>query len=170
MNISLSAVIFILGDIMIELVEIKKSELLKAYRFHFKGFIHTFIKYRDKTNPIFMPFGKFKKYYNNPELVMFWIINNEVKVGQLWIVSNLKTVKVARLFVLKKYQNNGIAQAAIKLTEKIYSDRQHWCLDTIKEEKNNCHLYEKLGYRATCEEHIVNKRMTIINYEKEIEI
>lgn len=168
MNISLSAVILILGDIMIELVEIKKCELLKAYRFHFKGFIHTFMKYRDKTNPIFMPFGKLKKYYNNPDMSMFWIIDNEAKVGQIWIASNNEIVKLARLFVLKKYQNKGIAQAAIKIAEKIYSDRQQWCLDTIKQEKNNCHLYEKLGYKATGEEHIVNKRMTIINYEKEI--
>lgn len=168
MNISLSAVIFIFGDIMIELVEIKNSELLKAYRFHFEGFVNTFIKYRDKTNPIFMPFGKLKKYYNNPDLSMYWIIFDDVKVGQIWIASNNEKVKLARLFVLKKYQNKGIAQTAIKIAEKIYSDRQYWCLDTIKEEKNNCHLYEKLGYKATGEEHIVNKRMTIINYEMKI--
>lgn len=168
MNISLSAVIFILGDTMIELVEIKKSELLKAYRFHFIGFKHTFMKYRDKTNPVFMPFDKLKKYYNNQDMFMYWIIDNEEKVGQIWIASNNEIVKLARLFVLKKYQNKGIAQNTIKLAEKIYSDRQYWRLDTIKEEKNNCHLYEKHGYKATGEEHIVNNRMTIINYEKEI--
>lgn len=34
------------------------------------------------------------------------------------------------------------------------------------EEKGNCRLYEKLGYRDTGKREIVNERMTLIYYEK----
>lgn len=36
----------------------------------------------------------------------------------------------------------------------------------ILQEAGNCHLYEKMGYRRTGEEHIVNESMTIVSYEK----
>ena len=42
-----------------------------------------------------------------------------------------------------------------------------WALDTILQEKGNCHLYEKLGYRQTGATHVVNERMTLVDYVKE---
>lgn len=41
-----------------------------------------------------------------------------------------------------------------------------WELDTILQEEGNCHLYEKLGYRATGATTIVNERMTLVLYRK----
>ena len=62
----------------------------------------------------------------------------------------------------------GIAQQVIKIAENLFSANKRWCLDTIKQEKNNCHLYEKLGYTPCGVERKINKRMTIIKYEKRI--
>ena len=73
---------------------------------------------------------------------------------------------LARIFVLKKYRDKGIAQQAILLSESFYPDCRRWCLDTIKQEKRNCHLYEKLGYIPTGVQKKINNRMTIIDYEK----
>ncbi len=151
---------------MVALVKIKSNELHKAHRMHRKGFMPTFIKYHDKINPIFMPYSKFKRYYNNPWLTMFWIITDGIKVGQIWIKTNDISLEIARLFILNNYQNNGFAQTAIQLAEKIYSNYDDWQLDTIKQEKNNCHLYEKMGYMPTGEEKIINSKMTVINYRK----
>ena len=47
-------------------------------------------------------------------------------------------------------------------------DFRQWHLFTIKQEKRNIHLYEKFGYTATDYERKINKRMTIVEYEKEI--
>ena len=151
---------------MTEIKEIKSNELRKAYNIHRKGFIRTFLKYFDKTSPVFMTFTKFKKCYNSPKITMFWIINNDIKVGQIWLKDDNDKIELARLFVLKKHQNQGIAQKSIMLSEKIYPDFNNWYLDTIKQEKNNCHLYEKMGYIPTGEEKKINKRMTIISYKK----
>lgn len=151
---------------MIELVEIKRIELRKAHQMHRKGFLPTFFKYHDKINPVFMPFIKFEKCYNSHKITMFWIINNGIKVGQIWIKENNDDIELARLFVLKKYQNKGIAQNAIKLAEQKFPNYDNWYLDTIKQEKNNCHLYEKMGYIATGEEKVINGKMTTIGYKK----
>ena len=97
-----------------------------------------------------------------------WIIDNSTKVGQIWIATKNDTAKLARLFVLPKYQNKGYATKAIIDIEKLYSYYNHWQLDTIKEEKKNVHLYQKLGYKPNGKEKIINDKMTIIEFEKEI--
>ena len=67
-----------------------------------------------------------------------------------------------------KYQNKGYATKAITDIEKLYSNYKHWQLDTIKEEKKNVHLYQKLGYKPNGKEKIINDKMTITEFEKEI--
>lgn len=32
--------------------------------------------------------------------------------------------------------------------------------------EGNCHLYEKMGFRRTGGEKVINNKMTLINYEK----
>lgn len=154
----------------IVLKEITKRDLPKAYAMHFKGFLPTFIRYKDWfNNPIFRTYPKFKTYFQHENMFMYFIICDDMPVGQIWIVKKDDMCKLARIFVLKQYQNKGIATQAILQAEQLFNDRQRWWLDTIKEEKNNCHLYEKLGYRQIGKEKKINKRMTIIEYEKEIE-
>lgn len=75
-------------------------------------------------------------------------------------------IHISDLFVLKKYQNNGIAQYVINSVHSKYSDYKYWHLFTIKQEKANCHLYEKLGYTQTGFERKINKRMTLVEYER----
>ena len=94
--------------------------------------------------------------------------DNSTKVGQIWIATKNDTAKLARLFVLPKYQNKGYATKAIIDIEKLYSYYNHWQLDTIKEEKKNVHLYQKLGYKPNGKEKIINDKMTITEFEKEI--
>ena len=165
-----SAVIFLYGDDVVKtkLTEIKENELKTAFIMHFKGFLHTFFKYRDWwNNPIFLVYPKFRKYFYSENMFMYFILCDDKPVGQLWILKKENEVYLARLFVLKEFQNKGIATKALQLAEQIFSGRQRWRLDTIKEEKNNCRLYEKSGYKQTGAEKKINKRMTIIEYEKE---
>lgn len=152
---------------MVELVKILNNELKAAFKMHRQGFMPTFKKYHDRINPIFMPYKKFLSYHENPSMHMFWIISDSLRVGQIWIGIKGDSARLARIFVLPEFQNQGIAQQAIRVAENLYPEPKRWQLDTIKQEKNNCHLYEKMGYRPTGSEQIINKRMTIINYGKE---
>lgn len=73
---------------------------------------------------------------------------------------------ISPLFILPEFQNRGIGQTTIKKVFDLYPDTITWRLDTIKQEKGNCHMYEKCGFIRIGEEHIVNENMTLVDYEK----
>ena len=72
---------------------------------------------------------------------------------------------IGPLFVLPRYQNQGLGYAAIQKAFAMFPGVKVWRLDTILQEPGNCHLYEKCGFVRTGEESVVNDRMTLIDYE-----
>lgn len=78
-----------------------------------------------------------------------------------------KRARVSALGVLPQYQGQGIAREALLEIERLHSDIEKWCLDTILQEEGNCHLYEKIGYKRTGKTEIINEKMTLVYYEKE---
>lgn len=148
--------------------QIKNTELIKAFSMQKKCFKPIYEKYYDETSPYKESFAKFVLRTKKSSFQMYWIVDNSTKVGQIWIATKNDTAKLARLFVLPKYQNKGYAAKAIIDIEKLYSYYNHWQLDTIKEEKKNVHLYQKLGYKPNGKEKIINDKMTIIEFKKEI--
>ena len=69
------------------------------------------------------------------------------------------------IFIMKEFRGRGYAQQAMQLAEEIHGSSR-WELDTILQEKGNCHLYEKMGYKQTGETKVVNERMTLVFYRK----
>ena len=59
-----------------------------------------------------------------------------------------------------------IAQKVFALLEQEYPNVMLWKLDTILQEKGNCHLYEKLGYHQTGKIYHKNDVLDIVYYEK----
>ena len=73
--------------------------------------------------------------------------------------------RLGPLFVLPEFQNRGVAQAAIRALEARHGPGV-WELDTLLQEPGNCHLYEKMGYKRTGTQTVVNSRLTLIDYQK----
>ena len=73
---------------------------------------------------------------------------------------------ISPIFILPKYQGQGIGYVAIQKAFEMYPDIKVRKLDTILQEKGNCHLYEKCGFQRIGEEQVINEKMTLINYEK----
>lgn len=118
-------------------IKIEIYELLKAFSMQKKCFKPIYEKYYDETNPYKESFAKFVSRTTKSSFQMYWIIENSTKIGQIWIATKNDTAKLARLFVLPKYQNKGYATKAIIDIEKLYSQYYHWQLDTIKENLKN---------------------------------
>lgn len=148
----------------IKLREIGENELRTAWLMQKRGFLDIFLKYFDRISPVRNTYSNFRSKYK--DIDMYWIVYGNQKVGEIWIGIKDGIGYLANLFVLKPYRNKGIAQQAMILSEALYPQCDVWRLDTIKQERGNCHLYEKLGYIPTGEEKVINRRMTIINYEK----
>lgn len=152
----------------IQLVRINQDEVFTAWMMQKKGYLPTYLKYFDPINPIFNTYLKFSRRMKNDKIVIFWILYNEVRVGELELVLNDDMIHISNFFVLGKYQNKGIGQSAMNIIHKKYSACPYWHLYTIKQEKANCHIYEKLGYIPSGVQHRINKRMTLIEYERKL--
>lgn len=148
-----------------ELVKVKSNERVKAFLMIKAGYMPTFLRYRDKISPVLMTYGKFLKKYRTGD--MYWIEENGKKIGEICFVLKDDKVHISDFFILNKHQNKGFGQNALELAEDMLCDFRRWHLFTIKQEKRNIHLYEKFGYNATNYEKKINKRMTIVEYEKE---
>jgi predicted acetyltransferase len=80
----------------------------------------------------------------------YFITAGGIKVGAIRVVDkkNGSRKRISPIWIMQDYRNKGYAQQAILEAEKIYGS-DHWCLNTILQEKGNLHLYEKLGYHQT---------------------
>lgn len=150
-----------------KLVKVQSSERVKAFLMIKAGYMPTFLRYRDKISPVLMPYGKFLKKYRTGD--MYWIEENGKKIGEICFILKHDTVHISDFFILPKYQNKGFGQIVLSKAQAVFCDFRRWHLFTIKQEKRNIHLYEKFGYNATGYERKMNKRITIVEYEKEID-
>lgn len=125
-------------------------------------------KYQDMdTNPANEPIEKIKYRLSQPFTYFYLIKLKNQNVGAIRVVDKRDDTpkRISPLFVLPAFRNKGIAQAAIKCVEEIHGT-QNWSLDTILQEKGNCHLYEKMGYHTTGKTMSINERLTLVFYEK----
>lgn len=125
-------------------------------------------KYQDfDTNPGNEPLEKVQWRLSLPATYFYFIQADGVNAGAIRIIDHHdeQRKRISPLFVMPAFRGMGVAQAAIRAAERIHGSA-HWNLGTILQEKGNCHLYEKMGYRQTGETKVINERMTIVFYEK----
>lgn len=126
--------------------------------------------YRDyETNPGAEDIQKIIARMEQRETQYYFIRHNQMNVGAIRVVcmEGGALCRISPLFILPEEQNNGYAQAALRLVESMYRP-QKWTLDTILEERRNCHVYEKAGYRQTGEVKTLKEGMHLVCYEKTI--
>ncbi|MEE3344263.1 MAG: GNAT family N-acetyltransferase [Bacilli bacterium] len=139
------------------------DEVIKMQKESFKPLLD---KYHDgKANPYNESFDKVK--YKIENYFYYFIIINGEKVGAIAINDKKDGTKkkIAPIYILPKFQNKGYGQLAMKEVERIHGEHD-WKLDTILEEKGNCHLYEKFGYKQTGKFEKISDLQTIVFYEK----
>lgn len=151
-------------------VQLKKVPLEEAQQFwqmQRMAFGELLERYQDtQTNPACETLERVRSKMTQPGSTFYWIEQENETVGGIRVVLREDASKrISPLFVLPQYRNRGIAQQAIKLAEELYGE-ENWELDTILQEKGNCHLYEKVGYRPTGETREINHKMTLIYYKK----
>ena len=154
----------------IDLKQAKLKDLNTILQMQKEAFAELYGKYQDtETSPATEIYEKILFRFNQPETTYYFIMADNVKVGVIRIVDckdGITRKRISPIFIMPGYRNKGYAQQAIKEAERIHGE-QHWKLDTILQEKGNCYLYEKLGYRQTGKTEQINDKMTIVYYEKD---
>lgn len=151
----------------IQLVRATVNDTRLIWSMQVETFLPLLKKYQDMdTSPANEPIEKVIKRLEQNETYFYLIKSGGVSVGAIRVVDKKNGKKrISPLFVLPEFQNKGIAQKAILEAEKLHGD-ENWELDTILEEKGNCYLYEKMGYRKTEKTEKINDKLTLVFYEK----
>lgn len=153
-----------------KLVRIGIEEAEKLWKMQVEAFQELYEKYQDtETSPAAEKVDKIQMRLNQLFTYYYFIEVEGNTVGAIRIVDEKEEGKAKRIspvFVMPEYRNKGYAQKAIQLAEEIHGS-SNWELDTILQEKGNCHLYEKMGYYRTGQTEAINDKLTLLFYKKD---
>ncbi len=153
-----------------KLVRIGIQNAEKLWKMQVNAFQDLYKKYQDtETSPATEGIDKIQMRLKQPFTYYYFIEVDDITVGAIRVVDKkeVETAKrISPIFIMNEYRNKGYAQKAIQLVEEIHGNSD-WELDTILQEKGNCYLYEKLGYRQTGKTEKINDKLTLVFYRKE---
>lgn len=154
----------------IKLIHAGVQDAERLWEMQVEAFAEIYNRYQDtETSPATEPVSKTVDRLKQPFTYYYYIQDGDTAVGAVRAIDTKEAGKAKRIspiFIMPPYRNRGIAQRAISEAERLHGDTG-WELDTILQEKGNCHLYEKLGYRQTAETKVINDRMTLVFYKKD---
>ena len=146
-----------------------RDEVQKIWEMQIEAFRELLEKYQDyDLSPGAEPVDKVIARFEQPWTKYFFIEAEGADIGVIRVVdkNDGSRKRISPLWIMKEYRGKGYAQDAILAVEELYG-ADYWCLDTILQEKGNCHLYEKMGYHRTGRVEHINDRMDIVFYEKD---
>ena len=154
-------------ELILKRATCEDAELI--WKMQIEAFSDLYEKYQDTdTSPATEPLEKILSRLRQCFTYYYIIEVDKNIVGALRVVDKKEkgsAKRISPIFILKKYRNMGIAQAAIIEAERIHGN-DIWELDTILSEKGNCYLYEKMGFKSTGKTEKVNDKMTLVFYQK----
>lgn len=155
---------------VVRLINARYEDALRLSEMQARAFLPLAEKYHDTDgSPAYETAERMLERITGKHSACHIILSDEFYVGMI----HVKTLapgeyKISSLFVLPEYQNQKIAQKALKLLDLLYPDAAVWTLMTIGQEARNCHFYEKLGFVKTGAERRINDKMTLIGYERRV--
>ena len=142
----------------------------EIWKMQVEAFAQLLYKYQDyDTSPANETVDRVRYKLELNHTYFYFIEADGQTVGAIRVIDFHDTTtrkRISPLFILPAYQNRGIAQTAIAKAEELHGS-SFWGLDTILQEKGNCHLYEKMGYHLTGKTKAINDKMTLVFYEKD---
>lgn len=153
----------------IELLKATESDIKEIWEMQVEAFKSLLEKYQDydmspATESYENVLNKYKQHWTS----YFFIIRNNEKVGVVRVIDKKdgSRKRIAPIWIMPAFRNQGLAQLAMREVEKLY-DTHHWQLDTILQEQGNIYLYEKLGYKRTGEIENIKDGMDIVYFHKD---
>ena len=152
-----------------KLVRVNIQDAENLWKMQIAAFQDLYAKYQDTENsPATETLEKTIMRLEQPYTYFYYITVDDTIVGAMRVIDHKEEGRykfLSPIFIMKEFRGKGYAQQAIQLAEEIHGS-SGWALDTILQEKGNCYLYEKMGYRQTGEAKVINERMTLVFYKK----
>lgn len=138
------------------------------------AFLPLYERYHDdETSPAKEPVGAVTARLMQPNTDYYIVHLDGEPVGAVRAVDHgtengQRIYRISPLMILPAYQNRGIGSRVMQLVLAKYPEADLWRLSTILQEKGNCRLYEKCGFRQTGKLTPLNEQMTLVYYEKTV--
>ncbi len=153
-----------------ELLRVDVKDANQLWKMQVEAFGDLYQKYQDtQTSPATEPVERTVMRLQQPFTYYYYIREDGKNVGAVRVIDHRKEgvpKRISPIFIMPEYRNRGFAQKAILAAEVLHGSTR-WELDTILEERGNCHLYEKMGYHQTGKIEKINDKMTLVFYQKE---
>lgn len=153
-----------------KLVPVSLEDIHRLWEMQVEAFSQLYQTYQDtETSPATEPVERIMERFQQPSTHYYFIRENSQDVGAIRVVDRQDPripKRISPIFILPPYRNHGLAQQAILAVEELHGP-SNWALDTILQEKGNCYLYEKMGYRQTGRTEFINDKMTLVFYQKD---
>ncbi len=155
----------------VKLEEVRADEIEALYKLQVASFMPLYEKYHDEGSPAIESVERVRARAEAPDRKYYFIVKDGARVGAVNIGHKTdddgeEVCRIAPIFITPEFQNRGIGYVAIQKAFALYPQAKKWKLDTILQEKGNCHLYEKCGFVRVGEGKVINENMTIIDYEQ----
>lgn len=153
----------------ITLLKATESDMREIWKMQVEAFKSLLEKYQDyDMSPATESYENVLNKYKQPWTSYFFIIRNNEKVGVVRVIDKKdgSRKRIAPIWIMSAFRNQGLAQLAMREVEKLY-DSHHWQLDTILQEQGNIYLYEKLGYNRIDEIENIKNGMDIVYFHKD---
>ena len=153
----------------VKLIRADETDCNTLWKMQVEAFSELYEKYRDdETSPAAEPPEKTLERLRQPFTYFYFIEACGETVGAVRVVDKKDEAlpkRISPIFVMKRFRNMGIAQAAISEAERLHG-ATGWELEAIREEPAAHRVYEKLGYKSTGETKQVNGKMSLMLYKK----
>ena len=154
----------------IDLIRIGIADAQKLWEMQVEAFEGLYKKYQDtETSPATENVEKIIMRLEQPFTYYYYIVVDGIEVGAIRVVDKKelgKAKRISPIFIMKEHRGKGYAQEALRAVELIHGECD-WDLDTILQEKGNCYLYEKMGYKKTDTTELINEKLTLVFYKKD---
>ena len=135
-----------------------------------QAFEELYMIYQDKNSPFLITVDEMIERISYENGNYYKILCNNELCGGIFVFKLEEGIyKIANIYVQPKYQNQGVANTAISLVEKTEPDAKtqeiDFPIDQIKSKK----CYEKLGYVDTEKREVINDKLTLAYYRKEVQ-
>ena len=133
----------------VKLEEVRIDEIQQLYDMQVESFMPLYEKYHDDMSPAIEPIETVRARAAKENRKYYFIVKDGARVGAVNVGQKQSDPEegcfyISPLFILPKYQNQGIGYAAIQKAFLLYPDALVWKLDTILQEPRNCHLFSSL--------------------------
>lgn len=152
----------------VKLIKAEEKDNLLLQELKKESFMEILNKYKDyDTNPALESIEKINKEISDESSDYYIISVNNENIGGIRIENKNKNIyRISPFFIIPKYQGLSIGYEVLTMIFQKYTKAKCFILSTIKEEKRNCHLYEKAGFKRSEGEINIKDNMTIVSYEK----